>query len=49
MATVLPRDRRRISDDERKLLKDKTGFEGYTAYLEDYNKKYSGYEQLLES
>ena len=39
----------RISDDQRKLLKDKTGFEGYTAYLEDCDKKHSGYGQLLET
>ena len=49
MATGLRWDQGRISDDARKLLKDKTGFEGYTAYLEDYNKKDSGYEQLLKS
>ena len=39
----------RLSDDQRRILKDKTGFEGYTAYLEDYNKKNSGYEDLLEA
>ena len=39
----------RISDHQRDVLKDKTGFEGYTAYLEDYNSKHTGYEQLLAS
>ena len=39
----------RISDHQRDVLKDKTGFEGYTAYLEDYNSKHAGCEQLLTS
>ena len=37
----------RISDDQRNVLKNKTGFEGYTAYLEDYIKENPDYEQLL--
>ena len=37
----------RISDDQRKVLKDKTGFEGYTAYLEDYVKETPDYGTLL--
>ena len=37
----------RISDDQRKLLKDKTGFESYTSYLRDYNTKYPGYTSVL--
>ncbi len=39
----------RISDDQRNVLKDKTGFEGYTAYLEDYSNKHSGCEALLKA
>ena len=39
----------RISDQQRDVLKRKTGFEGYTAYLEDYSRKHSGYEPLLTS
>ena len=37
----------RISDDQRNVLKDKTGFEGYTAYLENYIKEHPDYETLL--
>ena len=41
----------RISDDQRNVLKTKTGFEGYTAYLEDYIKENRNpdYETLLTS
>ena len=38
----------RISDEQRNVLKDKTGFEGYEAYLEEYIKENPGYETLLE-
>ena len=39
----------RVLDDQRNILKDRTGFEGYTAYLEDYNKKHPGCEPLLKA
>ena len=39
----------RISENQRKLLKEKTGFEGYTAFLEDYNRKDSVCEELLKT
>ncbi len=45
----LPENRDRISKDQRKVLKDRTGFEGYTAYLEDCNEKNSDYENLLKT
>ena len=37
----------RITDDQRKLLKEKTGFDSYTSYLRDYNKNYPGYTSVL--
>ena len=37
----------RISDEQRKALRDKTGFEGYTAFLRDYNNKDSICQKLL--
>ena len=39
----------RISDDQRNVLKDKTGFGGYTAYLEDYSRKQPDCEPFLTS
>ena len=37
----------RISDDQRKIPQDTTGFDGYLAYLEEHNKKYPTYKSLL--
>ena len=42
-------DSGRISDDQRNVLKNKSGFGGYTAYLEDYNEKNPGSEPLLKA
>lgn len=44
-----PDEAHQISDDQRRLLKAKTGFENYTAYLEDCNKTHPGYEPLLKA
>lgn len=39
----------RITDDQRKVLKHRTGFKGYTSYLQDYTKKNFGYGDLLST
>ena len=38
----------RISGDQRNVLKDRTGFEDYTVYLEDYTKKHLDCVPLLK-
>ena len=39
----------RISDEQRKVLRDKKGFEGYTAYFRDYKNKDLVGENLLSA
>ena len=40
-------DDNKIDEDQRQVLLEKTGFDGYTAYLEDYTKEHPGFEPLL--
>ena len=45
---VYPEGAHRISDDQRKILKDITGFEGYKAFLEDQCNKGRPHTPLLK-